>query len=270
MRVRQSLLGSFDACPRRAQYSIEDQTYHSGIVRAVGTAYHAGLEYYYLKRQEGGGSPGAWYGGVMEDMAESALAGEIEKAGEAFVWDDKFPDYDTAKACLHHMLTRYFEDDHTWPVDWTVLGVEQYFELPFGDHVRTGTMDLVLQAPDGGILGVDHKTAGRKWDQYKHLPRKNSQSSFYVAALRELYPDAAYYRFVFDVMTYKGEFERRVSDPSIQHCQAVLDKALQVATLMDGMRGAGMDLPANPSSTLCSSKWCDWFAVCPHGAILDT
>lgn len=272
MRIRQSMLGQFDACPRRVQYDLESpDVYHSGIIRAIGTAYHAGMEFFYLTRQmfqrnERGQDA------LLQDcqaMAMSSLHEEIIRAGDAFIWDDKYPDMDSASKVVEFMLTTYITGGHAWPSDWTVLGVEHRFELQFGQHVRTGTMDLVLQDPNGWIYGVDHKTAGRMWDQYKHLPRKNSQSSFYVAALRELYPDAPGHRFCFDIMTYAGKFERRISDPTPAHCQAVLDKALQVATLVEGMQSAGIDLPANPASTLCSPKFCDYWLTCPHGAVLD-
>lgn len=269
MRIRQSLLGSFDACPRRFQYSLESppDVYHSGIVRAVGTAYHAGLEYYYMTTLVGRADHPSL--AEVQDMARSTLLDEIERAGENFIWDDKFPLVDDADECIGSMLMHYFEDGHAWPSDWEVLGVEEKFTLPYFNYELAGTIDLVLRDPNGWICGVDHKTAGRRWDQYKHHPRKNNQAPFYVGALAELYPDAPGHRFVFDVMTYKGEFERRISDPTPAHVEAVKAKALQVAALYEGLRAAGMDLPVNPSSTLCSKRYCDWWSVCSSGAILD-
>ena len=275
MRIRQSYLGQADKCLRSLQYELEappDQ-YRSGIIRAVGTAFHAGLEYYYLNRQKGPEYDFDCREQLLEEavpMAHSTLNEEILKAGAGFIWDDKFPTFDAACEAVENMLTAYFEGGHAWPQDWTILGVEQKFELPFGEHVRTGTIDLVLRAPDGGIVGDDHKTCNRMWDQYKHSPRKNNQSPFYQAALRELYPDAPYHRMTFSVMTYAGKFERRISDASDAHITAVLDKSMQLATLVEGMRKAGMDLPANPASNLCSEKYCDHWSYCPHGSSLDT
>lgn len=272
MRIRQSHLGAFDKCPRSLQYDLEappDQ-YHSGIVRAVGTAYHAGLEYLYLKRVQSG--PVRATLADIQDMATSALNDEIERAGNAFLWDDKFPTFEDARLAVSSMLAAYVNGGHAWPEDWEVLGVEERFELPgavAGLHDLSGTIDLILQDPNGFVVGVDHKTCGRMWDQYKHLPRKQNQAPLYVAALRELYPEAPGHRFVFDVMSYKGKFERRICDPDDRHVDAVLAKALQVATVVDGCRKAGVDLPANPASNLCSPKYCDWFDVCPHGEALD-
>jgi hypothetical protein len=87
--------------------------------------------------------------------------------------------------------------------------------------------------------------------------------------LRELYPDAPYHRMTFSVMTYAGKFERRISDATDAHITAILDKSMQLATLVEGMRKAGMDLPANPASNLCSEKYCDHWTYCPHGSSLD-
>lgn len=275
VKIRQSMLGNFDACPRRLQYSLESppDQYFSGIVRAVGVAYHAGQEYYYLMRQADrywDWNTNLYNLNDIQDMAISALNDEIEKAGDNFLWDEKFPTFDDAATAIKSMLGRYFEDGHAWPADWTVLAVEQYFELPFYTaHTRTGTIDLVLQDPAGYVVGVDHKTAGRMWDQHKHKPRKNNQACFYTAALQELYPDAPGHRFVYDIMTYAGKFERRISDPQPAHVEATLDKAIQVIALYEGMRKNGLDLPANPSSTLCSARYCDFWDICPHGAALD-
>lgn len=273
MKIRQSLLGSFDACPRRLQYELEapkDQ-YRSGIVRAVGTAYHAGLEYYYRSVMRGDSF--SWHEfrvQFCQDTAVNALEDEIARAGDAFIWDDKFKDFDAAAETVRSMLAAYFEGGHAWPAEWAVLGVEETFEFPFHNgHTRSGTIDLVLQDPNGWIYDVDHKTAGRKWDQGKHKPRKNNQAPFYTAALQQMYPEAPGWRFVFDVMTYKGEFERRISDPQPGHIQAVLDKSIQVISLYEGMRANGLDLPVNPSSNLCSPRYCDFWDICPSGSALD-
>jgi hypothetical protein len=136
--------------------------------------------------------------------------------------------------------------------------------------------DLVLQDPNAWIIAVDHKTAGRRWPDGKHSPRKNVQSPFYTGLLQEIYPDAPGVRFVFDVMTYpnkKGEctFERRISDPEPRHIEAVRKQAQTFVTLYEKVHVEnGLDLPGNPTSTLCSPAYCDFWEVCPFGAALDT
>jgi hypothetical protein len=146
-----------------------------------------------------------------------------------------------------------------------------FFNFDWQDgHTRSGTMDLVLIDPFGAVIGVDHKTAGRMWPAGKEHPRKNNQASWYVGALKEMFPQAPAYRFCFDVMTYAGKFDRRVVEPSDDHIKAVEAKATQVATLYSWARAGGLDLPANPGSNLCSDKYCDFWTLCPHGEVLRT
>jgi hypothetical protein len=271
MRIRQSHLGDFDACGRKMQYKIEDPRDLSGSVRAVGNGYHAGLELYYNARMAGDKhlpTPEACgTAGVKE------FDTRLESAGDSFLWDpEKFTTRDEAHGAIRQLVYEYFDGGHQWPLEFVVLGVEISFTVPIegSEHVMGGTADLVLQDPMGGILGVDHKTAGKRWPAGKHEPRKNNQAPWYVKALQQVFPGAPYYRFVFDVMTYGGVFERRIADPDGRHIEAITRKAIEIATVYEGMRlGAGMDLPANPGNTLCNPKWCDHFDVCPYGRALE-
>lgn len=269
--IRQSTLGNADACLRRMQYDIETPPgeYHTGSKRAIGTAYHAGLELYYRRRKAGEDKPNALYDFVKAGI--EAFDDEAEHAGEFFLWDaEDFPDRDSCVEVIGRCITNYFEGEFYWPPEFEVVDIEIPFELPAGPHtLKSGGIDLVLRDPVGYIIGDDHKTAGKMWDQYKHTPRKNNQASLYTHALKALYPDAIGYRFVFSVMTYRGVFARRISDPRPDHINAVLAKVGQVASLYEGMRANGLELPANPSSNLCSPKYCDFWDVCPHGRALD-
>lgn len=254
-------------CLRAMQYSIEDPTYRSGIVRAVGTAYHAGLEGHYRARMDQLERTTFIHDAQVDALA--SLNGEIERAGEHFTWDEKFPDARAAQDSVCDMLEHYFHDGREWPADWTVLGVELSFELPWwGEHTAIGTTDLVLQAPNGWVVGVDHKTGAKAWPKDKEHPRKNHQACWYTGALKRLFPDAPGWHYVFDVMTYKGGWQRLPSYPTDEHIQAANDKAMSVLALYAGMRNNGMELPTNPSSTLCSERYCDFFSTCPSGSAL--
>lgn len=279
MRVRQSTFTK--DCLRSMQYYLEaPAVYHGGSKRAIGTGYHAGLEYLYGHRMEHGHD--ASVGNEVRWAATEAFHNEVERAGENFNWDKDFPDAESCLTVMDSMLVAYLtgtlEDGSPirWPLDWKVLGVEMDVSLPFyGEHTKGGSMDLVLEDPNGYIIGVDHKTAGKMWDRYKHTPRKNLQASWYTGALMEMFPDAPGHRFVFDIITYAGKFERRIADATPAHVKAAEDKAIQVVSLYEGMRANGMDLPANPASTLCSARYCDFFGtkenpICPHGAVLDS
>lgn len=285
MRFSPSKLEKADNCLLSMQYSIEDDTYFDGIVRAVGTAYHAGLEQFYS----------TWQRDYAKAEAVYSLVSAIERGEEAgtFAWDEKFPDADAARACVEGMLDHYFtvelEDGPIpWsPKDWEVLAIEQPWEFPhpapLGDELTLrGIIDLVLRhRATGWIVGVDHKTSGKGWDEWKHHPRKKAQGPLYVWAMQQLYPDAPGYKFVYDIIGYPNKkagkvnpagwckFDRREANPGPEHIEAALARVAKAAWLYEKVRGAGMDMPPNPTSTLCSERYCDYFSICPFGQALS-
>jgi hypothetical protein len=293
VRFSQSTLDKADNCLLSFQYTIEDDTYFDGIVRAVGTAYHAGLEQHYKWADIVDDPP------VLRETLEVAtenLTGAIARGEErgTFAWDEKFPDEGAARAAVSGMLTHYFtvelEDGPIpWPAeDWEVLGVEVPWEFehpaPLGDALTLTSrgIDLVLRhRVTDWIVGVDHKTTGRGWDAHKHDPRKKAQGPLYVWAMQHLYPDAPGYKFVYDIMSYPTKragkngpagwcnFDRREADPQPEHIEAALARVAKAAWLYEKVRGAGMDLPPNPTSTLCSERYCDYFSICPFGKALS-
>jgi len=278
MKVRQSTMGDSDKCLRAMQYSIESSVFHGGVARAIGTAYHKGLERSYANLIANGVhlDPRMAVIDAFEEfdrLVELAPSHESEfsKTAGTFKWDEKFPDAASAKVVIESMLLGYLNDtEAVWPAEWKILAVEQSFSLPlFGSHTRNGSIDLVGVDPDGWVFGDDHKTAGKAWPYNKHHARKSNQAPWYVRALQELYPDAPGYRFFYSIMTYGGKFDRREVRVEAGHIEAIDAKALQVVTIYEGMRSAGMELPANPASNLCSPKYCDYFDVCPYGAALD-
>ena len=273
MKVRQSTLGEADKCLRSLQFSLESPVYHGGIARAIGTAYHKGMEVHYDSGQPLSGLEVISVAlQCLQDTVElkPSHISEHTKTAGAFKFDDKFPDTETAAQVVVDMITAYFGGGHEWPEEWNVLDVEPEFHLPFVDgHTRDGSPDLVLEGPDGGIVVVDHKTAGNKWAYNKHEARKQNQSPWLIAAMKLIYPDRPSYRFAFDIMTYKGVFERRISNVTDAHIEAVEKKALAVVAIYETIRAAGHDLPVNPSSNLCSPKYCDHWDICPSGAALD-
>lgn len=288
MRVRQSTVKD---CLRSMQFSIEAKVFHGGSVRATGTGYHAGLELLYdarLRRQIANNSVASFeypdlptlqecidYGIKVFDETASLTpshATEREREPGRFKWNKAIPDVETAHETIARMLTSYFEHPEAiYPDDWKVLGVEVPFELPFayGD-TRNGSMDLALLAPDGGVVLDDQKTTGKGWNQGKESPRKTHQAPWYVSAAKQLWPDAPYYRFVFSIMTYKGKFERRISDPEPRHEAAADQLLFDYVSLYKVAKANGLDLPANPSSNLCSPEYCDWWDICPFGHALDS
>lgn len=289
-RLSQSVLGAADKCLLSAQYTIDRPSWVqqvAGSARAVGTGYHAGLELYYLERMA--------VPGLRPDLPSMITKGqEIFEVSmstdlydnspvDVFKWDETIPDQEHANRFIERMLTAYVngtEEDPTskvWPDDWQVLGVEVHAQLDdpeVGMPTKFGA-DLVLRAPDDGIVLVDQKSAGKAWGAGKEHPRKNVQAPFYGRNARRLYPDAPYYRFVFDIMTLPKpktppRFSRRISDPKPEHEAAIVKKAVDFLTVYHEVHvRLGRDLPANPASTLCNPKWCDFFEGCPFGRALE-
>lgn len=281
MRVSQSGVDKFSDCALAFQYSIENPVYYGGSVRAVGTAYHAGLEAAYPHRDQLGAFPPL---DQIIKVAREAFKFEVAEAGDSFVWDEDIPDETEAFRRIDGMLTHYFtfegpDGPLPWPADFEVVGVEIPWEFDHaGVTITSRGIDLVLRDPNGWIIGVDHKTTkGKMWDQFKHHPRKKAQAPLYVWAMRQLYPDAPGHRFFYDIITPPGKrettlpkFERRCADCTDAQIAAALARVKAAAAMYEGYRSVGADLPANPGSTLCSRRYCDYFPVCPFGAVLDT
>jgi hypothetical protein len=280
MRLTQSVLSTSGDCQLRAQYTLEPPAWvrrTAGSTRALGTAFHAALEHFYTERFA---DPPLWVlvaGGtrVFDRSCEIDLYDNTPV--EVFNWDAKVPDRETAISYLSAMLAEYLP--HAWPTDWTVLAVEhnEWFDDPdVGENVQTKLgCDLVLLDPNDFVVAVDFKTAGKAWPEHKEHPRKNTQAPFYMRNLRRAFPGHAGYRFVFDIVTYGGprsapKFERRISDPTPLHEEAVRIRARNFVFAYETVHvKAGMDMPANPASNLCSPKFCDYFDGCPFGTALE-
>lgn len=282
MRVHQSILND---CLRAMQYNIESPVYHGGSIRAVGTGYHKSLETFYRERMVDPDttphSLGFWgIDGLVkigqdefDRVASGAPSHSSEHSRQAgnFKWNAKVPDTDTAHAMIDKMVRAYFDGGHYWPAEWTVLGVEQSFELPwYGQHTRGGSADLVLQGPDGTIIIDDQKTAGRAWVKGKESARKSAQGPWYLWAMMDLFPGAPDYRVTFSIMQYNGTFERREATPTPEQMNAQALRLAETVNLYTVLKANGMDLPANPSSTLCSPEYCDHWSICPWGEAIDT
>jgi hypothetical protein len=272
VRISQSILGQADKCMLSAQHTIDRPSWAvrtGSVARAMGTAFHAGLEDYYLCRK--GTQDSADPYGSAEETLEKCITVDLydNTPVERFLWSDKYPDFKTAHAAVAKMLDAYLMDA-IWPVEFNTLEVEHKFSFQINDKLQmTGSIDLVLESR-GWVVLVDHKTAGKAWPAGKHLPRKQNQAPWYTAAARKIWPDAAGVMFAFDVMTYDGKFTRLMSNPEPRHEQAILEKAASFVELYQKVHvEAGIDLPANPSSNLCNPKWCDFFDGCAYGAALE-
>lgn len=275
--LRQSTIGTADTCLQRLEYDLDPSIpYGTGEGRANGTAYHAGLEWYYSFRKAGGTvelDDADCH--VMRLCVEECFDEEIRKGGDSFRWDT---DRDTALVKVFKMLDAYFANEHYWPSEYEVVGVETTFMMPLYQPMRglyenvevpgwvvKGTIDLVLRDPNGWLVVVDHKTAKRPWKKGKESHRSTNQPAWYVHWLRQLKAQQEV-AFVFDVMTYGGVFERRPTTVEQCHIDGVLKKAELVTRLIE----QGGPYPPNVSSFLCSVQWCDHYGRCPFGHAFDS
>lgn len=269
--LRQSTIGTADTCLQRLEYDLDPSVpYGTGEGRANGTAYHAGLEWYYKTRKDHGiVIPDPDDRLNMGEFVVSVYDEEIAKGGDAFRWDT---DRDQALAKVFKMLDAYFDGECYWPDEYEVHGVETTFMMPLrgipygrSDWVVKGTIDLVLKDPLGWLVVVDHKTAKRPWKKGKESHRSTNQPPWYTHWVRKLM-DQQEVAFVFDVMTYGCQFERRPT--TVEQCH--IDGVLKKAELVTGLIEQGGPYPPNTSSFLCSNQWCDHWDRCPFGESFDT
>lgn len=292
MKLTQSILSSAEDCQIKAQFTLDPPPWAkrvAGSSRALGTAFHAGLAIRYESRMkaedqsqwlvsgEGLATGDDMLGAAIEIFRTSQKMDLYDNTPiEVFKWDDSVPDEATAETFLAQMLAYYMENGHEWPFDWQVLGVEINETLTDArlGRVKLGA-DLILRAPDGGIVSVDHKTGRKPWAAGKADPRKNAQSPFYNRLVKVRYPGAPYYRFVFDIMVLPRPragivMQRLISDPTEAHEEAIVQRALAFQQVYETVHvKMGLDLQANPASTLCNPQWCDHFEGCPYGRALE-
>lgn len=270
MHLSQGSLNESEKCLRALQYKFTRRKARTeSPPLLIGNGYHKGLETKYL-------NPDA-------TLTECVEAGHLEmyaliEQADHVKWTAKFADAASCEAPIEHMLTAYWDQQCNLVEHhgWTVLAVESDWRTPDAELVtpdgemveRVVKCDLVLQSPEGWVYGVDHKSASKMWDRYKHLPRVNNQAPFYMPGIQAQHPDAPGHGFMFDIMTLAGKFERRISPVELRHVEATNAKARQVLSLISLIE-SGMEMPANTSGNLCKPAYCDWFDVCPHGAALE-
>lgn len=270
--ARQSGLGQLDICGLRFQFDREAgaaKQYHTGSARAIGTAYHAAVETLYNEYHEDPIGVGHENLGALAVVLDDAYMAEVERAGDRFHLDEG-EDHATNRVKARDMLSSYVEGGHYLPADeWELIGTEITFWDEIGVQKVRGTIDSLFRNRNTGTYRIeDHKTAGRMWPKLKESPRKNVQAPFYFAFFVPAWCEANgvaldynQWEWTYGVMTYAGKFDRRNGTPRQWHLDLVTWK-LQKAQMTVEQR---LYWP-NPSSNLCSAKYCDHWDVCPFGA----
>lgn len=259
LTMRQSTLSTADTCMKRLEFELAGRPRKSSEASALGTGYHFAMEMYYSERKEKG-----FFIPTPEQVntyaGEAAVTMFLELPRSKWKYEDPDKKLEALKAMVH----AYFEGQNYWPEGWQVRGVEVSWQWDWLPNMpASGTIDLVLLDPNGWTILDDHKTAGRAWPGDKHKPRKNRQAPWYTYWWEVMTGERP--SFVFDVMTHACQFERRPAEVTEAHQKACLHHAELVAKRI--MEGG--EMMANPSSNLCSEKFCAFWEECPYGAILN-
>tara|TARA_B100001750_G_C15517046_1_gene608145 strand:+ start:1279 stop:2178 length:900 start_codon:yes stop_codon:yes gene_type:complete len=285
-RMRQSLLGTAHSCQYRLNYVLDPNVpYTTGVVRALGTAIHAGHEAYYANRQETGdvvSSPDQvqeWKNAAFRSF-DSELS-KVEGVVFDWVYQPKTArkeylrlDRSKAKEMIGRSIDLYHDKEYYWDEDHQVLAVEWDFNLPlegFEDWDLSGTLDLLLRhIPTGNIKCVDHKNVKAPPAKNKYAAHKTPQAAFYLHAVSSWLQELGIETqeaptFWYDVLAFDGSGFWRFEEVRDQQQIAVtISQAEMLATLIDK---DGPYLP-NTESFLCSESYCDFWHMCPFGDTL--
>lgn len=271
--MRQSTINEADICGYRTKLRLEnpDQPRKTSVARAIGTGAHAGLAAGYLSimRGEEPSLEAMVEEGVHDLEAELFLHSDVvdwrwqvatsRAAEEVYTFDD----------CVEKVtdaLTRYVAQDLWWPRPrYQVVGVEQPFNMSWIDGWdRTGTMDLVvLDSETGWYHIVDHKFTKRKWPAAKATAKASVQAAWYIDAARLLY-GTRHVTFNYDVFSFGGDFQRIDAGRSDEQIVVTMKRAELLADLIE----KGGPYQPNVQSFLCSEAYCDYWGICPFGAVL--
>ena len=62
---------------------------------------------------------------------------------------------------------------------------------------------------------------------------------------------------------------RRQVEVTAEVRKTFIDRWVETSNMIEMFRAMDMDMPTNPSSILCSPKWCSFWTYCPMGEGLD-
>jgi hypothetical protein len=250
----QSTLSTIHDCPRRwfltYQCNLPDP---SGEAARIGTAVHAGVEFYEKRRQQGIETS-------LEDMVAHAC-GTIEEEHHAAV----------RHGCRHWYKTPMKGNTNVshreWLAQYEVIAIEPYFNVPLVDGALPvgGWIDGVYRdLSTGRYLLVDLKTAGSMGRWKEGGEGKRHQATMYAVALQlsDILPERIDY---LPEMTYTvvkpgtgGECAKRVSvQPDLEDVR-VLGQRIRDAEAMV----LADQFPRNPAWNLCSERWCPHYQGC--------
>lgn len=294
-------VSEYEICGRRGQYYHDPDIgggFDLGLLR--GGAWHHGLEAWNLARM--------YYGDVHLALAAiespddsqpsefvaaermfTIMAGHLYEnmfdrdgnLAEGYVHDDSKWHPDPRQAAqdaslqLYEMAKSYMAQppQHRWMGDGLkVEAVESHVLVDFGSeyHQMNGYIDVVINHHAHGPVGVDYKSATKRWNQKKRSgdPRRLIQAPLYAEAWTRLTGEEMNW-FVYDVMTINGQFDRVWVDVSPEVRQVFIKRWVDLSTQIHLQTEAGRDFPHNPSHILCDPRYCGFWDICDMGIGLE-
>jgi hypothetical protein len=272
-----SALSNYEICGRRGQFYQDPEVVRVGtnLGLARGGALHKALEVF--------GEARLYYGDSMvggldySEIYDAAVAIAFGHFGAEMLRDDMLVGDDDPDEYLNSLATMLqtwvSEPSHMWfDTHVSIRAVEQEVFVDFGspNHLFHGFIDAVYDVASHGVVGVDYKTANRRWGGAKRDgdPRLLIQAPLYAEAWTRTTGEEMN-AFAYDVYLPDGRFDRVWVDTNADVRAVFVERWNEVSDMVATFRKAGLDLPTNPSHFLCSEKWCEFWEMCPMGAELD-
>jgi hypothetical protein len=271
-------LGNYLTCGRKGQY------YHDpdipGVTTlglALGSAWHHGLETYGLARMYVGDTEvQALTPEHLTETMHAVCVGYLTEmvARDDMVWQEGEDIADAYAELWAMTVTWVTEPTNRWMGPGiTIEEVEMHVRVDLGSefHEFNGYMDGVYRTAEHGPVGVDYKSAGKRWAHNKDGHgkgdgdvRKLIQAPLYAEAYLRMTGEEMNW-FVYDVMTKKGVFERVWVWVGPEVRALFVKRWVDTSNSIELHRAASMDLPHNPDNFLCSPQWCSYWEICDMG-----
>lgn len=225
---------------------VEGERIPPGIVALQGTGVHVGAEVNFRQKIATGTDL------PVRDIVDASVDGFDRQLVEGWSVDPEGPSVGDARdevASLATVLAREvcpeYQPTH---VEQTVK-----IELP-GSHDMLGVIDL---AADGRV--VDLKTTSKVWSQ--DTIDRSPQVTFYAAAHRLLTGEIAQEVVIENLV--KTKKPKRVKLTSTRDTKDFAALAARINAVSAGIN-AGVFVPAESGSWMCSRRWCGYFDSCPY------
>lgn len=225
---------------------VEGERIPPGIVALQGTGVHVGAEVNFRQKiQTGSDLP-------VRDIVDASVDGFDRQLGEGWSVDPEGPSVGDARDEVASLATVLAKE--VCP-EYQPTHVEQTvkIELP-GSHDMLGVIDL---AADGRV--VDLKTTSKVWSQ--DTINRSPQVTFYAAAHRLLTGEIAQEVVIENLV--KTKKPKRVKLTSTRDTKDFAALAARINAVSAGIN-AGVFVPAESGSWMCSRRWCGYYDSCPY------